>query len=199
MSTEQSAKEMIKSARQLVQELPNKSAEEIAQIVRDEMMYPNRSNEGYVNYMFNSLSSALQLVVDHPNSLDGVLARKLEEKIDVQKQELLNDPQLLAQVSSYALAHVIAQFLESGHHSREAWRGFGDQIIAHPEFKEKMAAGDANAAVEEFGELFMGAWGMDAQDGFAYAMENITPEKCPNLFASLSMHTQNATKSSLKV
>lgn len=106
---------------------------------------------------------------------------------------------ILAQVPSYALAHVIAQFLESGHHSREAWRGFGDQIIAHPEFKEKMVAGDANVAVEEFGELFMGAWVMDAQDGFAYAMENITPEKCPNLFASLSMHTQNATKSSLKV
>lgn len=195
MSTEQSTKELIQSARQLVQELPNKSAEEIAKIVRDEMMYPNRSNEGYVNYMFHSLSSALQLVVDHPNSLDGVLARKLEEKINVQKQEVLNDPQLLAQVSSYALALVITQFLESGHHSREAWRGFGDQIIAHPEFKEKIA----DAAVEEFGELFMGAWGMDAQDGFAYAMENITPEKCPNLFTSLSMHTQNATKSSLKV
>lgn len=195
MSTEQSAKELIKSARELVKELPNKSAEEIAKIATDEMVYPNRSNEGYVAYMSNSILSALQLVIDHPNSLDGILARKLEEKIDVQKQELLNDPQLLAQVSSYAIALVITQFLESGNHSREEWRNFGDQIIAHPEFKEKIS-GDA---VEEFGDLFMGAWGMEAQDGFAYTMENINPEKSPNLLTSLSTHTKEVTKSSLKV
>lgn len=196
MSMEQNFKEAIRSARELVAYFPEKPPTELIEMTAQEMLYPNRSNEKFVNEAMFNISNAIELVVAHPNSLDGVLARKLEEKTSAHHQELLANPQLLAELAVGAFAHQIGQWLDMGKYDINTWRGFGDKFIESPEFKEKISG----KAAEEFGEVFMSVWGMEPQDGYAYFMENVTEEKTPALYGTMaSLRDDSKPSAAIKV
>lgn len=182
MPTQHEYKEMIKNARDMVDEYPNKSAEELSALVAEEMIYPNRSNEKLVKELLFHMNTALQLALDHPNSLDGVLARKLEEKVTERHQQLLADPQLLAENSVFSLAQSMAQLLEMGEVNVSTWREYGDKIIESSEFNKKCS----EKSLEEFSEVFMNIRTMEAQDGFAYIVENVSPDKNPSLYNDIT-------------
>lgn len=182
MPTEHDYKEIIKNAREMIDAAPDKSAKELSDMISEQMIYPNRSNEKLIEELLFHLHAAFQLVLAHPNSLDGVLARKLEEKVTERHQQLLVDPELLAKNSVLSLAQSMAQLLEMGDVDIGAWRGIGDQIIENSEFKKSLS----KKSIEEFGEIFMNIRTMESQDGFAYIVENISPDKNPSLYDDIT-------------
>lgn len=182
MSSEQNYKDTIKSARDMVEQFPGQSAAELTEMTAQEILYPNRSNEKYVNEALIHIRNAIELVIDHPNSLDGILARKLEQRASEHHQNLLANPQLLAELTVSSFAHQISQLLDQGPFTIENWRNFGDKFIDHPAFKDKLSGN----ASDEFAEIFMSVHGMKSQDAFVYFMENVTEEKSPALYSGIT-------------
>lgn len=194
MTTQYDYKQIVKGAREIIEAEPNKSAAELAQLVSEQMIYPNRSNEKMIKEMLFHVSAALELVLAHPNSLDGVLSRKLEEKVLERHQQLLADPQLFAEKSVLFIAHSMSQLLQMkeqvGDIDATTWRGLGDQMIENPELQGSLS----EKSIEEFGEIFMNIRNMTPQDGFAYIVDNISPEHNTSLYNDISVAPKASTQ-----
>jgi len=184
-------KNLLDQARLYAEKFPNNTAEEIVKIVAEKEIYSNRANEELVMAGMELTKNAISLVQNHPNTLDGILLRKLDETYNAFVLRVQQDPEWGTKMAIAGIASLFVDLLEKFGDDSEIWRASGERLVVgytQQNYSPK--------AVEQLANMFMQLPGKSSEEAFAYIVEEVSVEKNPELHAEIYKSQEKVTNDS---
>lgn len=174
------AKQLFDQSRMYIERFPGKTAEEIIRLSIEEEVFPNRSNEQFLLNSMDFIKTTVQLILDHPNTFDGILLRKIEEVYNDFESRVRTDREWGMQMAVGGIAMTLVDVLDKFGNNPEVWGMVEGKLVDG--YKEENYSGEA---IKQMKEIFAQLPGKSNQDAFAFIVEQMSAENSPQLYAEL--------------